>query len=204
MTPVVPSCRKSTAAAPMRRRQHAVEHRRRAAALHVPEHRHARLDAGPLLRSPPPAACRCRASRAARARTGRPCPPASPDSMPSTSRALRDDDDAESPRTACAGCTCAHARRRASIGSSGMMIRSAPPPTPPAIASQPASRPITSTTITRRCDFRRRVQPVQRLADDRHRRSRSRCSSPCRARRCRSSSARRRRRSRARRASPRR
>ena len=30
-----------------------------------------------------------------------------------------------------------------------MMIMSAPPASPPAIATQPVSRPITSTTITR-------------------------------------------------------
>src|SRR5712692_8841152 len=36
-------------------------------------------------------------------------------------------------------------------GNSGMMIRSAPPATPPKRATQPVSRPITSTTITRWC-----------------------------------------------------
>ena len=150
MTPVRPSCRKSTAAAPSRvaSTRSNISASRRAARDQAPS-RVPRRPSAP--RSPPPAACRCRASRAARARTGRLGRRRTWRLDAFDGRALRDDDDAEAALLhALLGRA---ARPRSSvIGSSGMMIRSAPPPTPPAIASQPASRPITSTTMTRRCD----------------------------------------------------
>ena len=37
-------------------------------------------------------------------------------------------------------------------GNSGMMMRSAPPASPPIAATHPVARPIVSTTITRWCE----------------------------------------------------
>ena len=135
-----PSCRtaalmSSTALPPKRVAEHAIEGRRRAAALQVAEH-----DA---IASP------CRSSVRAPRHTCAPtpprrstCPPRAASSSATSAAdrlgALRDDHDAELARRAAraAGACCGDARGR--YGISGMRMTSAPPATPACSAIQPA------------------------------------------------------------------
>ena len=132
---------------PEARREDAVVRGRRAAALHVPEHGHARLEAG--------AALDLVAELLADAALGEQLVAELVDlALVLGARqlaAFADDDDREVLAVACRRRSSAHTSSM-STGRSGIRITSAPPAMPLCTAIQPVWRPITSTTMTRLCD----------------------------------------------------
>ena len=153
------------------RRQHAVARGRRAAALDVAEHRHARLEAGALLDLARRAPRRRRrgatwpnwSSRAPRCDDLR----CSPDCV-RRARSPRDRRRSRSPCRARGGGAISRTPPRPSIGCSGIRITSAPPAMP-LMHRDPAGVPAhhldDHDAVVR---LGGRVQPVDRLGRDRH------------------------------------